>query len=181
MFRTRQRLTQVRKTCDMSVPFFGQALVPVASVKCLGIVLNSHWNFNEHFTCLTSSLLSPFCQISGVRYLLSSPVQILNSLVLTKLLCSPFLGWYHEAKPKKAAAGVKLCCSSCDQHQKLDHLTPVLRELQWPSVSRKYGMSAFLYYIIICLAPACQASNIGKRSDAHNYSTRHKDQLQFSL
>ena len=106
VFRTRQR--------DMSVPFFGQALVPVSSVKYLGIVLNSHLTFNEHFTCLTSSLLSTLCQISGVTHLFSRPVLILNSLVLTKLFCSTFLGWYHQAKPTKAATGVKLCCSSCD-------------------------------------------------------------------
>ena len=114
VFRTRQLLTQVRKTCDNCVPFFGQALVPVSSVKYLGIVLNSHLTFNEHFTCLTSSLLSTLCQISGVTHLFSRPVLILNSLVLTKLFCSTFLGWYHQAKPTKAATGVKLCCSSCD-------------------------------------------------------------------
>ena len=98
----------------MSVPFFGQALVPVSSVKYLGIVLNSHLTFHEHFTCLTSSLLSTLCQIIGVRLLFSRPVLILNSLVLTKLFCSTFLGCYHQAKPTKAATRVKLCCSSCD-------------------------------------------------------------------
>ena len=95
-------------------PFFGQALVPVSSVKYLRIVLNSHWTFNEHFTCITSSRLSTLCQISWVRYLFSRPVLILNSLVLTKLFCYTFLGWYHQAKPTKVTTGVKLCCSSCD-------------------------------------------------------------------
>ena len=95
-------------------PFFGQALVPVSSVKYLRIVLNSHWTFNEHFTCITSSRLSTLCQISWVRYLFSRPVLILNSLVLTKLFCYTFLGWYHQAKPTKVTTGVKLCCSSYD-------------------------------------------------------------------
>ena len=95
-------------------PFFGQALVPVSSVKYLRIVLNSHWTFNEHFTCITSSRLSTLCQISWVRYLFSRPVLILNSLVLTKLFCYTFLGWYHQAKPTKVTTGEKLCCSSCD-------------------------------------------------------------------
>ena len=50
VFGTTQLLTQVSKTCDMSVPFLGLALVPVSSVKDLGIVLDSHLTFNEHVT-----------------------------------------------------------------------------------------------------------------------------------
>lgn len=51
----------------MSVPFLGQALVSVSFVEDLGIVLDSHLTFNEHVTCLKSSLLSTLYPISRVR------------------------------------------------------------------------------------------------------------------
>ena len=62
---------------------------------------------------------------------------------------------------------------------KFDHITPVLRELQWPSVKRQLEVRdvTLLYKIINGLAPAYLANKIRKRSDLHNYSTKHKDQL----
>ena len=60
-------MTQMSKTCDMSVPFLGQALVSVSFVEDLGIVLDSYLTFNEHVTCLKSSLLSTLYPISRVR------------------------------------------------------------------------------------------------------------------
>ena len=66
---------------------------------------------------------------------------------------------------------------------KFDHITPVLRELQWPSVKSHITNElevrdvTLLYKIISGLAPAYLANKIRKRSDVHSYSTKHKDQL----
>ena len=58
LFGTRQLLSQLR---DVTVPFLGQAIKPVASVKDLGIILDSNLNFNDHVTSLSSSHLSTLC------------------------------------------------------------------------------------------------------------------------
>ena len=62
---------------------------------------------------------------------------------------------------------------------KFDHITPVLRELQWPSVKSQLEVRdvTILYTIINGLAPAYLANKIRKRSDVHSYNTKHKDQL----
>ena len=76
---------------DVTVPFLGQELKPVASAKDLGIILDSNLNFNDHVTSLSSSLLSTLCQVNRVRHLFSREVfnTILNSLVFSKLFyCS---------------------------------------------------------------------------------------------
>ena len=65
---TRQLLSQLR---GVTVPFLGQELKPVASVKDLGIILDSNLNFNDHVTSLSSSLLSTLCQVNRVRHLFS--------------------------------------------------------------------------------------------------------------
>ena len=82
LFGTRQLLSQLH---DVTVPFLGQELKPVASVK------DSNLNFNDHVTSLSSSLLSTLCQVNRVRHLFSREVlnTILNSLVFSKLFyCS---------------------------------------------------------------------------------------------
>ena len=64
---------------------------PVASVKDLGITLDSYLNSNDHVNTLTSSLLSMLCPISRVRHLFTKPVlsTFLNSLIFSKLFyCS---------------------------------------------------------------------------------------------
>ena len=69
----------------------GQTSGPVASVKDLGITLDSYLNFNDNVYTFTSSLLSMLCQISRVRHLFTKPVlsTTLNSLIFSKLFyCS---------------------------------------------------------------------------------------------
>ena len=67
------------------------------------IVLDSYLTFNEHVSCLTSSLLSALCQIWRVRQLFSRPVllMILNSLVLSKLFyCSTVWAGTFKQNPQ---------------------------------------------------------------------------------
>ena len=91
LFGTKQLL---RGVPDIRVPFLGQHLIPVSSVKDLGImgiILDSNLTFNEHVNILTSSLISTLCQISRARHLFSKSVltTILNCLVFCKLFyCS---------------------------------------------------------------------------------------------
>ena len=51
------------KVLDIRVPFLGKQLIPVSSVKDLGIILDSNLSFNEHVNTLTSSLISILSQI----------------------------------------------------------------------------------------------------------------------
>ena len=88
LFGTKQLLSKV---LAIRVPFLGQQLIPVSSVKDLGIILDSNLTFNEHVNTLASSLISILCQISRVRHLFSKSVltTILNCLVFCKLFyCS---------------------------------------------------------------------------------------------
>ena len=80
LFGTKQLLSKI---LDIRVPFIGQHLTPVSSVKGLSIILDLNLTFNEHVLYL--------CQISRARHLFSKSVltTILNCLVFCKLFyCS---------------------------------------------------------------------------------------------
>ena len=79
------------KLPEIKIPFLGKEFVPANLVMDFGVTFHSHLTFNDHTTCLTSSLLAILCQISKVKYLFSkeSLKIILNSLVFSKLFyCS---------------------------------------------------------------------------------------------
>ena len=132
-FGTRQLLSKV---WDIRVPFLDQELTPVSSVKDLGITLDSYLNFNDQVDTLTSSLLSMLCQISRVRHLFTKPVlsTILNSLIFSKLFyCSTV--WAGTSKQNLQKLQVQnFAARVLTDTKKIDHISPVLRELGWPSI-----------------------------------------------
>ena len=68
------QLLSMRKIPDVRVPFLGQNLAPVPSVKDLGIIFDSNLTFNERVNTMTSSLISTLCQIRKVGHLFSKSV-----------------------------------------------------------------------------------------------------------
>ena len=75
-------------SCPVTSPYLGQDLVPLTSVKDLGVTLDWNLTFNGNIASLTSSLLSTLVQINRVRHLFSKDVLyiILNSLQTVLLL-----------------------------------------------------------------------------------------------
>ena len=115
LFGTKQLLSKV---LDIRIPFIGQHLTPVSSVKDLGVILESNLTFNEHVHTLTSSLVSILFQISRVRHLFSKSVltTILNCLVFCKIFyCSTvWSSWNVCVQHKQTATCTKLRCPRVD-------------------------------------------------------------------
>ena len=131
LFGTRQLLSQLP---DVTVPFLGQELKPVASTKDLGIILDSNLNFNDHVTSLNSSLLSTLCQVNRVRLLFSREVlnTILNSLVFSKLFyCSTVWSGTSKDNVHKLQLLQNFAARILTNTKKFDHISPILNELGW--------------------------------------------------
>ena len=178
-FGTRQLLSRVS---DIRVPFLDQELTPVSSVKDLGIVLDSYLNFNDHVNTLTSSLLSMLCQISRVGNLFTKPVlsTILNSLIFSKLFyCSTVWAGTSKQNLQKLQLVQNFAARVLTDTKKFDHISPVLRELGWPSINDQLLVrdTTQVYKIVNGLAPLYLSSKLSKRSDTHHYNTRKKDNL----
>ena len=177
LFGTRQLLSQLP---DVTVPFLGQELKPVASAKDLGIILDSNLNFNDHVTSLSSSLLSTLCQVN--REVLNT---ILNSLVFSKLFyCSTVWSGTSKDNVHKRQLLQNFAARILTNTKKFDHISPILNELGWLTIEELLNLLdvIMMYKFINGLVPTYLSSKlIYKRSDTQAYNTRLKEHLSLPL
>ena len=183
LFGTRQLLSQLR---DVTVPFLGQELKPVASAKDLGIILDSNLNFNDHVTSLSSSLLSTLCQVNRVRHLFSREIlnTILNSLVFSKLFyCSTVWSGTSKDNVHKLQLLQNFAARILTNTKKFDHISPILNELGWLTIEELLNLRdvIMIYKCINGLASNYLSSKLYKRSDTHAYNTRLKEHFSLPL
>ena len=67
--------------------------------------------------------------------------------------------------------------------KKFDHISPVLRELGWPTIKDQLLVrdTTQLYKIVNGLTSLYLNSKLSKQSDAHHYNTRKRDNLNLPL
>ena len=168
------------------MPFLDQKLTPVSSVKDFGITLESHLNFKDHVNTLTSSPLFMLCQINRMRHLLTKPLLsiILNSVIFSKFFYRSTV-WAGTSKKNLQNSQLvqNVAASVLTGTKKVDHISPVLRELGWPSIKDQLFVrdTTQVYKIFNSLAPLYLISKLSTRSDVHNYNTRKRDNLNLSL
>ena len=77
----------ISKLQDFRLTLLGKELLPVVSVKDLGVVFDSKLSFNDHIIKTASSCMSALWQISRVKHIFRkyTLVTIINSLVFSKL------------------------------------------------------------------------------------------------
>ena len=129
LFGVRQLISMLPS--NITVPFFGQDLVPVTqSAKELGVTLDSNLTFKGHIASLTSSLL--LVQVNRVRHLFSKEVLsiILNSLVFSKLFYCSTVG-FRTSKENiyKLPLMQNFAGRILTNTKMFYHITPVLHEL----------------------------------------------------
>ena len=123
------------------------------------------------------------CQISRVRHLFTKPVlsTILNSLIFSKLFhCSTV--WAGTSKQNLQKLQVQnFAARVLTDTKKIDHISPVLQELGWPSIKDQPLVrdTIQVYKIVNGLAPLYMSSKLSKRSDTHHYNTRKRDNLNL--
>ena len=183
LFGTRQLLSQLP---DVTVPFLGQELKPVASANDLRIKLDSNLNFNDHVTSLSSSLLSTLCPVNRVRHLFSREVlnTFLNSLVFCKLFyCATVWSGTSKDNVHKLQLLQNFAARILTNTKKFDHISPILNELGWLTIEELLNLCGviMIYKCINGLAPNYLSSKLYKRSDTHAYNTRLKEHLSLPL
>ena len=84
LYGRRQMISKLR---HFLLTLLGKELLPVDSVKDLGVVYDSKLSFNDHIIKTVSSCMSALGQISRVKHIFTKDmlVTITNSLVFSKL------------------------------------------------------------------------------------------------
>jgi len=135
---------------------------------------------------MTSSLISTLCQISKVRHLFSKSVlfTILNCLVFSKLFYfSTVWSGTFEQNIHKLQLVQNFAARVLTNNRKLDHMSPVLRELGCSSIKNLLLVRDVtqLYKIVNGLAPSYLNSYINKRTGIHSYNTRFGEKSRRSF
>ena len=109
---------------------------------------------------------------------------LLNSLIFSKrFYCSTVWAGTSKQNLQKLQLVLNFAARVLTDTKKFDHISPVLRELGWPSIKDQLLVrdTTQVYKIVIGLRPLYLSSKLSKRSDTHHYNTRKRDNLNFPL
>ena len=133
-----------------------------------------------------SSCLSKLCQINRVKKSFDKTTLelLITALVFSKMLyCSSVWANTSFLNVNKLQSIQNFACRIVTNTRKYDHVTPLLRELNWLPVREqlRYRDTVLAYECQNGLAPQYLMDKFSKRSCIHNRDTRARDSLQIPL
>ena len=106
--------------------------------------------------------------------------EVISSLVITKMVyCSSVWSNTSASKVKKAQSIQNFACKIITKSRKYDHVTPLLRDLNWLPVDKLlyFRDASLTYKCVNNLAPDYLCNKLIKRSSIHDRRTRTHDSL----
>ena len=172
-----------RLPADFQVTLLGKKVTPSPSARDLGLKVDSTLSYDEHVTQTVSSCIGSLCQINRVKHLFDARTleRVIDALEFSKLYyCSPV--WSNTSKKdiSKLQKVQNFACKIITGKRKFDHVTPVLRELRWLSVTSflKYTLGVLAFKCVKGLAPSYLCHKT--RACVHDCNTRYKNNLNIS-
>ena len=166
---------------DFHVTLLGKKIYPVSSAKDLGIILDKSLTY-DHITEVVSKCVAALCQINRVKHLLDTKtiVTLIKTLVFSKLFyCSSV--WSNTSKKNidRLQKVQNFAARVVTDTRKFDHITPVLTQLNWLSVTNTLDFkdAIMTYKCLNGLAPTYLLERFKKRSQLYNSNTRGKDSV----
>ena len=181
---TRQMLSRLPE--DPGVVFLGKTLKPIDSAENLGVFLDPHLTYDHHISCVVSSCIAKRCQINRVKRSFDKETLelLITSLVLNKMLyCSSVWSNTTLQNINKLQSIQNFASKILTNFRKFDHVTPLLRELNWLPVKEQliYRDFVLIFKYQNDLAPQYLTSKFTKRSNIHTRNTRMRNSLQIPL
>ena len=171
---------------DPRVVFLGKTLKPTDSAKDLGVFLDPHLTYDHHISCVVSSCFAKLCQINRVKRSFDKETLelLITSLVFSKMLyCSSVWSNTTLQNINRLQSIQNFASKIVTNSRKFDHVTPLLRELNWLPVKEQlfHRDSVLTFKCQNYLAPQYLTSKFTKRSNIHTRNTRTRNSLQIPL
>ena len=181
---TRQMLSRLRE--DLSMSFLGEKLKPSESAKDLWVLLDPHLTYDHHITSIVSSCFSKLSQINRAKKSFDKETLqlLIESVVFSKMLyCSSVWSNTTAQNINKIQSIQNFACKIIMNSKKSDHVTPLLRHLNWLPVREQlqYRDSILAFKCINGIAPQYLTSKFKKRSKIHTRNTRNANTIQIPL
>ena len=182
---TRQMLSRLPE--DLSMSFLGEKLKPSESAKDLGFLLDPRLTYDHHITSIVSSCFSKLSQINRVKKCFEKETLqlLIESVVFSKTLyCSSVWSNTTAQNINKIQSIQNFACKIITNSKKSDHVTPLLRHLNWLPVREQlqYRDSILAFKCINGIAPQYLTSKFKKRSKIHTRNTRNaRNTIQIPL
>ena len=128
------------KLPSFKLSFLGKELLPMDSVKDLGVIFDPTLSFDSHITALAATCISRLAQINRAKHAFNSNllVNIINALVFSRLFyCSMVWSNTSDKNLRKLQHVQNFAARIISGKRKFDHITPVLRELRWLTVKQQ--------------------------------------------
>jgi hypothetical protein len=144
------------------------------------------WNYDKHVSLLVSSCMNKLCQINRAKNSFDTKTlsEVISSLVISKMVyCSSVWSNTSASNVKKVQSIQNFACKIITKSRKYDHVTPLLRELNWLPVDKLlyFRDASLTYKCVNNLAPDYLCNKLIKRSSIHDCRTRTHDSLQIPL
>ena len=184
VFGTRQMLTRLPNEFCLSL--LENDLIPGDSVKDLGLTFDCNLSFNDHIVKVTALCMSILGQINRVKHALNSELLtiVINALVFSKLFyCSSVWSSISGKNIKKLQYIQNFAARIISGHRKYDHVTPILRELQWIPVKEQlfYRDAVMAFKCMNRMVPEYLSSQFTTRETVSGRITRQSGQLNIPL
>ena len=148
----------------------------------MGIILDPNLKYNAHISQLVSSCLAKLVQISRVKHSFDkeSLSLMLKSLVFSKMFyCLSVWANTSSCNIKKLQLIQNFASRIITEAAKFDHVTPLLRQLNWLSVKQQLYLrdAVMTYKCVNNLTPMYLSSNVNQRTTIHSRYTRNRNDL----
>ena len=112
----------------------------LVSAKDLGVFLDPHLTYYHHISCVVSSCFAKLCQINRVKRSFDKETLelLITSLVFSKMLyCSSVWSNTTLQNINRLQSIQNFASKIVTNSRKFDHVTPLLRELNWLPVKEQ--------------------------------------------